>query len=546
MKSKRGIIVVAITAMILSATSVYGEDVNMQENSVWGSGEIFNSNEIRQNQLEEETEDLIMLECESSEGVGKFSDGENLANEGLVTNTGEFSYEYLPESDTYRIVKGIDIENVVIPYEYNGKFVSEVGEKAFYGCSHIKTVKTEFNKERSGKYIRICKSAFENCNNLRQIELRWAKLESKAFYNCPRLWAYYGAGAESPYDTEIQEDSFDPDTKMIFRNMYELPESVDRFAQKYRVFTEYVENPTEIFEENGFTSYEFQYNKYSCIDCTDTVSNVNLGNMTVIGRKAFYGCTNVRKVLISSTTKTIEAKAFARCMNMAITIPTEVTEISEDAFEGALGITIYADKGSYAEKYAKKHGLTCKTISAPIEVPIPKLKVTYNTKYGDATLSWTPVEYADQYYIYKYDTATKKYKRVAKTNQNTTSYKIESPVGKTEKYKVCVRTAASIYTSQYSKKSNTVVIQGRPESSEIISKKKKGKSITLKWTKSKGAQGYILYRYDKKTKKYVKLKTIKNGNTVTYTDKTGKLNKNDSYRVTAYCITKDGMKLYGR
>ena len=119
-------------------------------------------------------------------------------------------------------------------------------------------------------------------------------------------------------------------------------------------------------------------------------------------------------------------------------------------------------------------------------------------------------------------------------------------MGKTEKYKVCVRTTASIYTSQYSKKSNTVVVQGRPESSEIVSKKKKGKNLTFKWTKSKGAQGYILYRYDKKAKKYVKIKTIKNGNTVTYTDKTGKLNKNDSYRVTAYCITKDGMKLYGR
>ena len=40
-------------------------------------------------------------------------------------------------------------------------------------------------------------------------------------------------------------------------------------------------------------------------------------------------------------------------------------------------------------------------------------------------------------------------------------------------------------------------------------------------------------------------KTIKNGNVTSYTDKTGKLNKNENYYVRAYCTTKDGTRLYG-
>ena len=54
-------------------------------------------------------------------------------------------------------------------------------------------------------------------------------------------------------------------------------------------------------------------------------------------------------------------------------MPSGITAISDDAFDGASGITIYADKGSYAEKYAKKHNLTCKTIPAPTAVPVSSL-----------------------------------------------------------------------------------------------------------------------------------------------------------------------------
>ena len=89
-------------------------------------------------------------------------------------------------------------------------------------------------------------------------------------------------------------------------------------------------------------------------------------------------------------------------------MPSGITAISDDAFDGASGITIYADKGSYAEKYAKKHNLTCKTIPAPTAVPVTEtrkyLMMTKNVmlhKLDSGRIYF-------QYYIYRYDTATKK------------------------------------------------------------------------------------------------------------------------------------------
>ena len=560
MNRKKTIVMFVSAMLMLSSVAVYGTEISDFSDGREAQTEIQQELQTDENnsaidifQDEADTEpdteftDEIPEVSPTSETLTaeKVTDGNNVDSNG-------FEYKYLPESDTYCLIKGADIENVVIPYQYNGKVISEVGEKAFYGFSHIRIVKAELGDDRYINRIYIGQSAFENCANLRKIDFHeGAKIGNRAFYNCPKLWEYDGIFYYDSQDTEIEEDSFDPDTKLIFRAWDNgISKSVQDFSDKNRVFIEIVDHTDYVVTDTDGASYFDDWSsgdcKTFCVDCDDTMSAVRIWSVTeVIGRKAFYGCSNVRKVLIPEKTTTIESKAFTKCKNMSITIPAGVTFISEDAFEGASGITVYTDKGSYAEKYAKKHGLVCRRTPKPAEVPVPKLKVTYNSKYGDATLSWTPVDYTWLYYIYKYDDAARKYKRIGWTDQKTTSYKIDSPEGKTEKYKVCVRTAASIYTSQYSKKSNTVVVQGRPESSEIVSKKKKGKSIILKWTKSKGAQGYILYRYDKKAKKYVKLKIIKNGNTVTYIDKTGKLNKNDRYRVTAYCIIKDGTKLYG-
>lgn len=69
------------------------------------------------------------------------------------------------------------------------------------------------------------------------------------------------------------------------------------------------------------------------------------------------------------------------------------------------------------------------------------------------------------------------------------------------------------------------------------------KKVTLKWTKSENADGYIIYRSTSKNGTYKKVATIKKGSTVKYTDKNLKSNTKYYYKVVAYKKT-NGVTAY--
>ena len=548
MKNKKILALLLACTIMASGVPVYAADfsdgtaesVQDAESSLFG---------MEDSELTEDTMPAF-ADMEENADAAQITDG-NSEEEDLTGDKTEdkgtegLEYEYVPEIDGYRVKKGVNEKEIRIPEKYEGKEVLEIGEGAFAGCDQIERIRILDHH----KNFKIKKDAFENCISLRKVSFFGGiKVESGAFRNCPKLYDFALINYYEGTEVSIADDAFDADSKVLVSADGGLP---------------WKGSPEPFFNENGEDGWHekeqgmdywdyvknngpSQYEGTRVADFDNSVSKVRIrDNVKGIGRKAFYGSDRLEEVRLGKENYFIESKAFAKCKNMSIIMPSGITAISDDAFDGASGITIYADKGSYAEKYAKKHNLTCKTIPAPTAVPVPKLKVSYDAKNGNATLNWTPVEYTFQYYIYRYDTATKKYKCVSKVDQNTTSYKPESSAGRTVKYKVRVRTLAGIYTDQYSKKSNTVTVQGRPGNVSDVSKKKKGKNLTFKWTKAKGAQGYILYRYDENARKYRKIKTIKNGNVTSYTDKTGKLNKNENYYVRAYCTTKDGTRLYG-
>ena len=61
-----------------------------------------------------------------------------------------------------------------------------------------------------------------------------------------------------------------------------------------------------------------------------------------------------------------------------------------------------------------------------------------------------------------------------------------------------------------------------------------GTSIKNTWKRVKGAKGYEVYRATKEKGRYKKVKTIKSGKTVSWTNKKLKKNKNYFYKVRAY------------
>lgn len=103
------------------------------------------------------------------------------------------------------------------------------------------------------------------------------------------------------------------------------------------------------------------------------------------------------------------------------------------------------------------------------------------------------------------------------------------------------------------KKSKTIVSKNisssetvsAPERVKIVSASQTADSVTLKWEKAVGADGYAVYKYDSKAKKYKKIKTIKSGKTAKYKITGLKAGKEYRFKVKAYC-TKNGKTLWGK
>ena len=80
---------------------------------------------------------------------------------------------------------------------------------------------------------------------------------------------------------------------------------------------------------------------------------------------AFVYCPSLEKITIPDGVKNIELGAFARCEKLnEVHIPKSVTiiqqvnsDIDSAVFEESPNVTIYAPKGSYAEKYAKQENI---------------------------------------------------------------------------------------------------------------------------------------------------------------------------------------------
>lgn len=146
----------------------------------------------------------------------------------------------------------------------------------------------------------------------------------------------------------------------------------------------------------------------------ENLTDVTLPNtITSIPYGTFAGCVSLKKIDIPSSVKTIEdeafsmtgfteftvpdtvtaigAGAFSDCENLVkVTIPKTVTKIGNDIFEGGSeDVTIYGEKGSYAEKYANKNDIPFKAISSgqedPSDILTGKTTAKLNVRKGPGT-----------------------------------------------------------------------------------------------------------------------------------------------------------------
>lgn len=129
----------------------------------------------------------------------------------------------------------------------------------------------------------------------------------------------------------------------------------------------------------GISSYAFQSSPLRSVVFPDSLRNIrraafykagNLetvhipGSVEIIDRGAFSTCGSLREVTIENGCGHLGYRAFASCRALkSIIIPPSVHYIGEDAFHNCRRLTIYGEKGSLAERYAKENGIAFAALS---------------------------------------------------------------------------------------------------------------------------------------------------------------------------------------
>ena len=138
-------------------TTEVEEFIEETEDKVDGNVEITEFEALSEEELFMDGESQVPFSSEEGETASLFSSGEEEAGtEGLV-------YEYVEETDSYKVVKGVDVDTVHIPETYDGKPVTEIAAGAFVDFEVMQSIYVE------PRELTIHTGAFYNCSSLSSV-----------------------------------------------------------------------------------------------------------------------------------------------------------------------------------------------------------------------------------------------------------------------------------------------------------------------------------------------------------------------------------------
>lgn len=293
-------------------------------------------------------------------------------------------------------------------------------------------------------------------------------------------------------------------------------------------------NLTSITIPNTITIIEDQA-FYRC----SSLKNITIPNSVQrIGYSAFYGCSSLESITIPDGVKSIEMSTFYGCSGLkSIIIPDSVTNIVNSAFQDCT-VVVYCSRGSYAEEYAKKKGLSVKYMSnQKVSVSTPSAFKQSSATTNNIKLTWKKGD-GVSYEVYRSNKKNGSYKKIATVSTNSyTDKKLKA--GTAYYYKV--RAIKTVSKKTY-KSSDSSILKAvtKPEKAKVTLKAGK-KQIKISWKKVTGAEKQEVYLSTSKKGKYEKLTTTKK---TKYTAK--KLKKGKTYYITvrSYITNGSGKKYY--
>lgn len=283
---------------------------------------------------------------------------------GTLSSDGKYLYAVTDSQSKLATLKGYYGANpgdnqLVVPYEINGYYMSELGAGVFegmntvdnsnlsklysvkdnYTTTNLSSVETdilnEMNKERISKGLH----PLVMDTSLRAV----ARIKSKDMINNDYFSHDYPASTSNVTNR----------TKKVWNWL-------DTIGYKYGSVGENIAWNTNDAKQlyNQWKSSSGHYDNMMKTGFYSVGIGVYSGNGKYMGTQVFTSTRtmNVRKVKIEYGYGKIGDNSFKGCSNLTwIEIPSSVMEISSNAFSGCGNFTIYGVKGSYAELYANNY-----------------------------------------------------------------------------------------------------------------------------------------------------------------------------------------------
>lgn len=443
--------------------------------------------------------------------------GEDVQVAGAALTYGDFNYTVLDDGTVEITSYNGSDDDVVIPSKIKGKKVTSIGAWAFEEYIqgpgfNIKSVVIPDTVTSIGS------EAFGNCENLKKVTLPSSvtSIGTYAFSGTPWLEAL------KKNNTFVVVNNILLDATSA-EGEVTIPDGVVTIAGG-------------AFAEANITNVNFPdsvkyINAWAFKECTK-LNHVVLPKNLVSIDGAFNTCYNLISIVIPKSVKTIGIQTFYYCTSLKAVYYTGSEEEWNNISTGDPYNPFPCDQEL---KNAKIH------FNYDYSQPILDIIADYFNRDADGVkkgtslrFHWVTAPDADGYKFYIYNSSTKKWVNKGTVRDGKGEYfeLYNLTPGTTYKYRIraYAKRNGKTYWGDYS--NGTAMTT--PGKAVIKSTSSTKNSITLKWGKVKSADGYRVYRYDSKTKKWKKLATVKNGKT-SYVDKKSLKSKTTyKYKVKAY------------
>ncbi|MCD7860249.1 MAG: endonuclease [Firmicutes bacterium] len=203
-------------------------------------------------------------------------------------------------------------------------------------------------------------------------------------------------------------------------------------------------------------------------------------------------------------------------------------------------VHLYAATGSYTTYYTTGS----EALGTPAITSVYANKDGATASQARVKISWTAVDGADGYLLYRSTSADGEYTLVKTiTSGSTTSYSNNGlTLGQTYYYKVCAYTLCDDGSKRCSAFSGTCYTPACATFTSVYANATD--RVRLLWNAVDGAEGYQIWRADSADGEYKIVKTITSGDTTAYSNNGLEIGQTYYYKIRAYA-TVNGQKVFG-